>query len=65
MNDKLDAIQVIKDRLNLCDTVAVELEITMEIPVDVLVEFNSESDLLEYLSTITPTSMTVNGAEPI
>ena len=63
MNDKLDAIQVIKDRLELPDIIHIELEVAFEVELDTFTNFTTEKDLLEYLSTITPSSLTVNFVE--
>lgn len=63
MNDKLDAIQVIKDRLELPDIIHIELEVAFEVNLATFTTFESEDDLLEYLGKTTPTSMTVNMVE--
>lgn len=60
---KLDVIQVIKDRLELPDIIHIELEVGFELTLDVLTELNTNTELLEYLSTIIPSSMTVNIVE--
>lgn len=65
-NDDLNSVsvaQVIKDRLELPDIIHVELEIAFELPLDILVELNHNTDFLAYLSTSTILSMTVKTVE--